>query len=217
MTVPRAGTRFASVAALLLVSSLLVSFAASARVRSCLGASPTIIGSNRSEIINGTPGNDVIMGRMGRDRIRGGGGDDRICGGVGADIIRSGAGRDRLDGGRGADVVRAGADSDSLRGGTGHDILSGGSGVDELDFSTASRGVHVDLGSGSIAGRSGDSILDIENVRGSSFDDSLTGDGNGNQLVGGRATTTWSAAPGTTGCRATRGRTSWKVETATTP
>ena len=185
MTVPRAGTRFASVAALLLVSSLLVSFAASARVRSCLGASPTIIGSNRSEIIKGTSANDVIMGRMGRDRIWGGGGDDLICGGLGADIIRSGPGRDRLDGGRGADVVRAGGDDDSLRGSTGHDILSGGTGIDELDFSTASRGVHVDLGRDSAIGRSGDSILDIENVRGSPFDDSLTGDGNANQLVGG--------------------------------
>ena len=179
LTVPRAGTRFASVAALLLVSPLLVSFAATARVRTCLGASPTIVGSNRSEIIEGTPGNDVIMGRMGRDRIWGGGGDDLICGGAGADIIRSGAGRDRLDGGRGADIVRAGDDDDTLRGGTGHDFLSGGSGIDQLDLSSSPRGVHVDLGSRSAVGKSADSVLEIENVRGSSFDDSSPGTGTG--------------------------------------
>ena len=217
MTVPRAGTRFASVAALLLVSSLLVSFVASARVRSCLGASPTIIGSNRSEIIKGTSANDVIMGRMGRDRIWGGGGDDLICGGLGADIIRSGPGRDRLDGGRGADVVRAGGDDDSLRGSTGHDILSGGTGIDELDFSTAPGGYMWISGEARPSAGAGipSSISRTSEDRRSIY--SLTGDGNANQLVGGRATTTWSVAPGTTGCRATRGLTSWKAGTATMP
>jgi RTX calcium-binding nonapeptide repeat (4 copies) len=196
LTVPRAGTRFASVAALLLMSSLLVSFAAPARTRSCFGASPTIVGSNRSEIIHGTPGNDVIMGRRGRDRIWGGGGDDLICGGAGADIIRAGPGRDRVDGGRGTDIVRAGADDDILRGGNGRDFLSGGSGTDELDLSASPRGVRVDLGRGTVVGKGTDPVIGIENVRGSSFDDVLIGDEDGNQLVGGPGNDRLVGGPG---------------------
>ena len=164
--VPRAGTR-AAIAAFLLVASLLGSAAAEARVRTCVGATPTIVGSNRSEVIKGTPGNDVIMGMRGRDRISGGGGDDLICGGKGADIIRGGAGADSLHGGRGPDVMR------------------GGPGIDDADFSSARASVSVDLASSSAVGEGSDRLYGIENVTGSSFDDTITGDANANRLEGG--------------------------------
>lgn len=184
MTVPRAGTRVAF-AALLLVTALLVSAAAHAQVRSCFGASPTIVGSNRSDVIKGTPGNDVIMGLRGRDRILGGGGDDVICGGSGADRIKAGGGLDRVDGGRGADVLRGGSGADVLHGGTGHDNIGGGSGIDELDFTAALGAVNVNLANGVAGGEGHDALSGIENVTGSSFDDTLTGDATGNHLIGG--------------------------------
>ena len=184
LTVPRAGTRVAF-AALLLVASLLVSAAAHSRIQSCLGASPTIVGSHRSEVIKGTPGNDVIVGRQGRDRIRSGRGDDLICGGSGSDVIRAGSGRDRIEGGLGADVIRGGAGADSLHGGPGHDITSGGPGVDGLNFSSAVGPVNVDLAAGVATGEGPDTLASIENVTGSSFDDTLMGNAKGNHLIGG--------------------------------
>ena len=184
MTVGRAGTRVA-IAALMLVTSLLVTTAAHARVRSCFGSTPTIVGSDRSELIKGTSGNDVIMGLGGRDTIVGGGGDDLICGGAGADHIRAGDGQDRVEGGRGADVLRGGAGDDTLHGGRGHDVIIGGSGIDELDFSSAAGAVSVSLAHGSANGEGRDAVSGIENVTGSSFDDTLKGDAGANHLIGG--------------------------------
>jgi RTX calcium-binding nonapeptide repeat (4 copies) len=49
-------------------------------------------------VINGTPGDDVIVGSSGNDVINGLGGDDLVCGGLGNDIINGGDGNDTLIG-----------------------------------------------------------------------------------------------------------------------
>lgn len=75
----------------------------------------TLIGTNRSEIIDGLGGNDWIRGRMGNDELHGGAGDDFLFGNGGADILYGGIGNDRLDGGPGLDI---------LYGGPGNDVYS---------------------------------------------------------------------------------------------
>jgi len=93
----------------------------------CYGQQATITGNDRGNRIDGTPGDDVIVGLGGFDRIDGRGGDDLICAGRGGDQLYGGSGDDRLDGGRNGrfpdDDFSTG---DRLVGGPGNDRLDGG-------------------------------------------------------------------------------------------
>jgi Ca2+-binding RTX toxin-like protein len=94
-----------------------------------------------SNIIEGTPGpnlliggatTDYIFGRGGNDVIRGGGGDDHVTGMGGNDVLAGASGPDELVGGSGADDLSGGDGPDRLWGGEGGDHLSGGRGNDVL-------------------------------------------------------------------------------------
>ena len=185
MTLPKGASRTAVLAVVLLMASALVPSAADALVRRCLGAKPTIIGSNRADRLKGTAGDDVILARGGKDRIWGKGGDDLICGGRGADVLRAGAGRDHVSGGRGPDALRGGTGNDFLQGGEGNDITSGGAGIDQIDLTSAKAPMIVDLAGGVAYGEGADAVSGIEDVLGSSYDDDITGDGSANHLIGG--------------------------------
>jgi Ca2+-binding RTX toxin-like protein len=66
--------------------------------------------------------------------------------------------------------------------------LSGGSGFDQADYLFATSGVHVDLsnhGAQVISkGEGSDTLVSIEDARGSNFNDTLIGDAGGNNLLG---------------------------------
>jgi Ca2+-binding RTX toxin-like protein len=109
--------------------------------RLCEGVLATIVGTDRSERIRGTNGDDVIVALGGNDVIDGRGGDDRICagggndtvrGGAGNDVIYAGAGNDKVFGQGGLDIVFGEAGRDRIVGGPGIDLLSGGPGRDVL-------------------------------------------------------------------------------------
>ena len=83
-----------------------------------------------------------------------------------------------------------GDDDDFLNGGLGDDILDGGSGWDRATYSTgATAGVTVDLNIVGVAQNTGsqgfDTLIGIEHVSGTRFDDVLTGDGGDNWIWGG--------------------------------
>ena len=121
------------------------------------------------ENVAGTSFNDVLIGNSGPNRLE------------------SYAGNDVLSGGTGADVLMAGAGNDSLNGGLGNDVLEGGTGVDWALYNTGlNAGVTIDLftetqntGAGGI-----DTLRDIENVMGTIYGDSLTGNDSANELRG---------------------------------
>ena len=115
---------------LLLATSLLFANSVYAQPK-CIGQVATIIGTTKDDVINGTPGPDVIVGLAGNDTINGFGGDDLICGGKGRDLIKGGGGNDSLFGGPGADILRGNAGDDHLDGGGGNDVNNGGLGFDE--------------------------------------------------------------------------------------
>ena len=122
--------------------------------------------------VTGTDGNDVLFGTLGADRIDGGNGDDWLLGSQGNDLLIGGAGRDEVWY-TGAGTYFPGA-------------------VD-----TISSGVIVNLITGTATGGGGnDTLIGIEDVVGSNFDDLLIGNDGANYLGGAFGNNTYDAGLG---------------------
>lgn len=112
--------------------------------------------------------------------------DDKISGGAGNDWISAGVGHDVLFGGTGIDQLFGGSGNDTIDGGAGADQIFGGLGEDTASYATSTSGVTVTVNGSSAGGDAqGDRLFDIENITGSSHNDSLTGDAGNNKLFGG--------------------------------
>jgi len=114
------------------------------------GLGAPIVGTNGSNVINGTSGNDLIFALGGSDVVNGKAGDDCIVAGNGSDVVIGGAGHDVILGGDGSDSIsgdqgndkiygaggsddlNGGVDNDQIWGGAGSDSLKGGAGTDTL-------------------------------------------------------------------------------------
>ncbi len=118
-----------------------------------------------------------VIGGYGPDNIRGTFGDNTLRGEANVDYIFGRRGNDVLDGGIGDDV---------LFGGVGADTLIGGTGRDRAQYSESLSGLIVDLefSQNSTGEAAGDVYGGIEDLAGSSFNDTLFGSGSGNQLFG---------------------------------
>src|SRR6185436_3142620 len=126
--------------------------------------------------------NDTLNGSDGNDNLNGGHGHDVLFGGNGDDIFAQ-----NVDASDGNDTQFGGAGNDQLFGGAGDDYLNGGAGIDQAGYRmNATGGVVVDLrvnSSQNIGGGFGsDTLISIENLVGSSFNDTLFGDANQNIL-----------------------------------
>lgn len=89
---------------------------------------------------------------------------------------------DTLFGDGAANVIDGGS-------GLGDDRLDGRGGVDTVSYASASAGVTVSLalaGPQNTIGAGWDSLANFENLRGSSFNDTLTGDNANNRIEGGK-------------------------------
>ncbi len=132
-------------------------------------------------------GNDLVDGNEGNDTLSGGEGNDTLNGNQGDDLIRGGDGADTLRGDAGDDTLSGGNEDDLLEGGAGSNSLDGGSGTDTATFESAATGYDVDLTTQrSSNGQDGDTLVSIENVIGSRFDDTIHGDA-GDNVIDGRA------------------------------
>jgi choice-of-anchor C domain-containing protein len=101
-------------------------------------------------------GNDILNGGAGNDQLFGNGGDDTLNGGAGNDSLFGGSG------------------NDTLRGGSGNDRLDGGAGTDTVSYSDSSRGIVADITTGVVtSGTETDSLVSIERIQGSAFDDTF--------------------------------------------
>lgn len=115
------------------------------------------------EQIQGSDSNDSIIGSNGEDDIIGGDGADNISGLDGNDVIAGGPGPDTIDGGAGFDTLRF------------------------EEFMGVFGPINVDLGNNTVGNDgagSSDSVVNVESVDGSRFDDTLIGDALGNRLEG---------------------------------
>jgi uncharacterized repeat protein (TIGR01451 family) len=112
-----------------------------------------ITGTNKSDTLNGTPGDDIICGGNGRDTINGGGGNDVILGQNGKDVLDGGEGNDTVAGANGKDRVIGGPGVDALRGGNGPDVLDAQDGLpgDSIDGGLGSDTCKTDVGDITVA------------------------------------------------------------------
>jgi len=130
-----------------------------------------------------------IMGTDGDDVIDGGAFGENIVGGDGNDVLNGNGGNDDLFGENGNDILNGGSGFDSLKGGPGNDTLDGGADQDNAVYrwSGETNGVVVDLSNGTASNDGfgdSDTLLNIENIEGSEFDDNITGDAGDNYLDG---------------------------------
>ena len=126
----------------------------------CVGITPTHLGTDRAETLTGTDGPDVILAGDGDDVILALGGDDLVCAGGGNDVVYGGDGVDRLLGGRGDDLLRGEAGNDLLVDGAGGDRLEGGPGNDHLAPGTGADSLLGGLDDDTLRGGAGEDVLD---------------------------------------------------------
>jgi Ca2+-binding RTX toxin-like protein len=173
----------------------------------------TFTANNTASLVaNGGAGNDFVMGTLGNDTLIGGNGNDTVSfvnaftggstTGVTVDLnLQQGEAQDTVAAGNDTllgfenligsalnDTLTGDANNNVIEGGLGNDILAGGVGSDTASYAGATAGVTVSLGSQGASQNTGagtDTLSGFENLLGSAFNDSLTGDANANTLTGG--------------------------------
>lgn len=144
----------------------------------------------------GGAGNDELISI---ENVTGSAFDDVLFGNEVANTLLGGAGNDLLDGREGDDTIDGGAGDDVLLGALGHDTLIGGPGNDTANYAAAPSAIFVYLnstpGNNNLWGV--DTIIQVENVIGTPFNDSITGTADDNILVGGGGQDTLAGGYGT--------------------
>jgi Ca2+-binding RTX toxin-like protein len=154
-----------------------------------------IAGQGGDDTIDAGPGDDLASGNQGNDTIDLGAGNDQGVGNIGNDIISGGDGNDNLFGElsgetdigiTGDDQLFGGAGDDFMRGGLGNDYMDGGSGSDRASYFSIPGAVRVDLRIQGVAQNTinggFDTLVNVENVAGSQFADTLIGNNNANWM-----------------------------------
>ncbi len=172
-----------------------------------------IYGSDVSSILTGGPGNDTLYGMSGDDLLNGGAGADMLYGRAGNDLyfIDDTAESIVENANEGIDTVQAsisyslallpnvenirlvgsatinatgnGGDN-TLISNNGSNIMDGGLGTDTASFELSRIAVVASLASNSATGDGTDTLISIENLTGSIYNDRLTGNANNNVLNG---------------------------------
>jgi Ca2+-binding RTX toxin-like protein len=168
------------------------------------GGDDTLIGGSGDDVFNGGSGNDNMIGGDGIDFVNylddgyndGYNGGSLQSTGVVVDLARGTAsdgwgsqdslsGIENVGGSSFDDVLTGDTNNNYFRGNTGNDTLDGGSGYDWADYRDANGSVTVNLTTGSSTGADGnDTLINMEDIGGGSFNDTLTGDAGDNTLRG---------------------------------
>jgi len=144
------------------------------------------------ETFTGSAGDDVVT--LGAAQSGGtfdlGGGNDTLMLAGGTNTLTV-SNVETVTGGAGNDAITVtGTVGATINGGAGNDAITGGAGNDTVDYSGAAAAVTVNLTTGTATDGLGgtDALSGIEIVKGSSFNDTLTGGGGNDTLSGGAGT-----------------------------
>ncbi|MEQ1951534.1 calcium-binding protein [Mesorhizobium sp. CN2-181] len=121
------------------------------------------------------------------ENLTGSGFDDTLTGTNSINSLIGGGGKDTLIGLGGDDNLFGQDGDDTFIGGAGADDFSGGNGTDTASYETAAAGVVASfiVPAGNTGDAAGDTYSSIENLTGSAFGDTLTGNNAINVIVGG--------------------------------
>ncbi|MET1077325.1 MAG: calcium-binding protein [Pseudomonas sp.] len=161
----------------------------------------------RSSFLQGTDGNDNLMGFDSADTLAGGLGNDQLSGLAGNDLLQGGAGNDSLDGGMGDDRLLGGEGADTLRGGAGNDtyvveglsdtlLENAGEGIDTVEssvsLSLAGNLENLTLTGSAALDATGNALTNVllgngaaNTLKGGEGDDRLVGGAGNDNLQGG--------------------------------
>lgn len=133
-----------------------------------------VSGSNWNDVLTGNDQNNVLAGLGGADTLSGGKGDDTLQGGTGDDV---------------------------LIGGEGADVVDGGDGFDVADYSGSATAVTVDLRTGTVSGgdATGDTLISIERITTTGFNDTVYANEVNQALNGGAGVDTLDLGSATAG------------------
>jgi len=172
----------------------------------------TLTGDSGGNVLDGGLGDDILTGGAGADSLIGGDGNDTASyaasdvavdanlgtsagsGGhasgdtlVEIENLTGSAHGDTLSGDDEGNFLDGGDGDDVLEGNDGGDSLVGGDGDDTASYAGSDTAVNVNLQTGTHGGghASNDTLGGIENLVGSSHDDTLTGDTGANEIDGG--------------------------------
>ncbi len=171
----------------------------------------TVANNTSSATLRGGSGTDFLQGTLGNDEINGGTGNDTASfvtafsttatgvtvdlntQGVAQNTVAAGSdtliGIENLVGSQYNDTLTGDGTDNGIEGGLGDDTLVGGGGIDTASYAGATAGVTVSLnnqGAGQNTVNAGtDNLSGFENILGSAFSDTLTGDSLSNTITGG--------------------------------
>ncbi len=149
---------------------------------------PDSIKPQKENIINGTPGDDLLIGTPNNDRINGFDGDDNIIALAGDDFIEAGFGDDTILGQEGDDRIFPSFGNDTVLAGPGDDFIQdtgqaqgGTQNQDQIFAGDGNDVVFAGGGNDFVSGGPGDDFL-RDDPQGNGGDDFITG-GPGNDSV----------------------------------
>jgi Ca2+-binding RTX toxin-like protein len=144
----------------------------------------SILGSNRSDVIEGTRGHDQICGQSGNDVINGFEGNDDIQGNNGNDTLIGGPGNDKMYGGNGSDSLFGYDEDDSDDPAEVEEVIGDGGGDFDLDGDVDEFDTDVDI----LEGGNGKDVLfggpNHDDLSGGNGNDELNGSGGDDDLDG---------------------------------
>jgi len=180
-----------------------------------------VTGSIYNDTLKGNSGDNVLDGSSGVDSMAGGAGNDTYIVDNSGDTVTeaASAGTDWVLSSAPTYTLPANVENLQLTGtaningtgnglanlvfaNTGNNVLDGGAGIDTISYQsgvTAGVGVTVDLSkttAQSTGGSGTDTLLNFENVTGSSYNDTLTGNSGNNTLTGGAGQDTLTGGAG---------------------
>jgi Ca2+-binding RTX toxin-like protein len=181
-----------------------------------------LTGSNFNDTLSGNAGNNVLNGGAGVDTVSYANALSAVTVSLGIAGIQNtiGAGFDQLSGfealigSRFDDNLTGSSSNDTIDGGvslgfgTGNDVMDGGAGIDTVSYASATSGVNVSLSLAGIQNTVGagfDTLMNFENLTGSNFNDTLSGNNGVNVLDGGAGIDTVSYANAGAGVTVTLG------------
>lgn len=144
--------------------------------------------------LNDGVGYQLSLGMADKDTLRGienvtgSANDDYLIGDNTANRISGGGGEDVLLGLAGNDSLYGGNSSDNLTGGAGADFINGGDGLDRASYASSPERVVINLtyGYGLYGEAEGDTLVSIEWLMGSAYDDVFLGNDQNNWFIGGK-------------------------------